>query len=142
MKSRVTALAALVAACSSTKQHEVVFVEARPSQPVVAAQSSGDQVFFEFQVEKPVGPVPGQRGPRYPVDLRNAGVEGEVLAQFVVDTSGVAVMDTFKVLRSSHGEFSQSVKVFVAGARYTPALIGGRKVRQLVQQPFNFTLPK
>ena len=39
--------------------------------------------------------------------LRSANVEGEVLAQFVVDTTGRAEMGTFKVLKSSHDLFTQ-----------------------------------
>ena len=47
-----------------------------------------DQPFFEFQVEKQVQQIPGSGNLRYPDMLRSANVEGEVLAQFVVDTSG------------------------------------------------------
>ena len=49
-----------------------------------------DQPYFEFQVEKQVAADPGHRQPRYPDMLRSANVEGEVLAQFVVDTTGRA----------------------------------------------------
>src|SRR6476620_5194274 len=60
-----------------------------------------DQPYFEFQVEKPVVPAGAQPQPNYPDMLRSGNVEGEVLAQFVVDTSGRAEMSTFKVLKSS-----------------------------------------
>jgi protein TonB len=72
--------------------------------------------------------------------LRSANVEGEVLAQFVVDTTGRVDMGTFKVLKSSHDLFAAAVKSALASARYYPAEIGGRKVKQLVQQPFTFSL--
>ena len=74
--------------------------------------------------------------------LRSSNVEGEVLAQFVVDTTGRADMSQFKVLKSSHDLFTNAVKSFLGGARFYPAEIGGRKVKQLVQQPFNFTLTR
>ncbi len=51
-----------------------------------------NQTYFEFQVEKQVSPYPGNTAPRYPDMLRSANVEGEVLAQFVVDTTGRADM--------------------------------------------------
>ena len=54
--------------------------------------------------------VPGQPAPRYPDMLRSANVEGEVLAQFVVDTTGRADMSTFKVLKSTHDLFTNAVK--------------------------------
>jgi protein TonB len=74
--------------------------------------------------------------------LRSANVEGEVLAQFVVDTLGRAGMQTFKVLKSSHDLFTNSVKSALSNMRFYPAEVGGRKVKQLVQMPFQFTLTK
>ncbi|MCC6317683.1 MAG: TonB family protein [Gemmatimonadaceae bacterium] len=101
-----------------------------------------DQPFFEFQVEKPVTALPGSPPPRYPDILRQAGVEGEVLAQFVVDTTGRAEMSSFKVLKTSHDLFGTAVKNALPAMRFIPAEVGGRKVRQLVQQPFSFGIAK
>ena len=101
-----------------------------------------DQPYFEFQVEKPVVPAPGNAGPRYPEILKSANVEGEVLAQFVVDTTGRVEMGTFKVLKSSHDLFTQAVKTSLQNAKYLAAEVGGKKVKQLVQQPFQFQLTK
>lgn len=100
-----------------------------------------DQPLFEFQVEKPVTQL-GGAPPRYPDILRQAGVEGEVQAQFVVDTTGRAEMNSFKVLRSSHDLFAAAVRAALPGMRFIPAEVGGRKVRQLVQQPFSFAIAK
>jgi protein TonB len=101
-----------------------------------------DQPYFEFQVEKQVTTAPGSPQPRYPDMLKSANVEGEVLAQFVVDTTGRADMSTFKVLKSSHELFTQSVRNVLPQMRFYPAEIGGRKVKQMVQQPFTFALTK
>lgn len=101
-----------------------------------------DQPYFEFQVEKPVVQAPGSPTPRYPDILRQAGVEGEVLAQFVVDTTGRAESGSYKVLKSSHDLFAQAVRSALPGMRFIPAEVGGRKVKQLVQQPFAFTIAK
>ena len=101
-----------------------------------------DQPYFEFQVEKPVVPAPGSTSPRYPDMLRQAGVEGEVLAQFVVDTTGRAEAGSLKILKSSHDLFVQSVKNALPQMKFIPAEVGGRKVKQLVQQPFTFGLAK
>ena len=101
-----------------------------------------DQPYFEFQVEKQVAPLPNNPGPRYPDMLRSANVEGEVLAQFVVDTTGRAEMSTFKVLKSSHDLFTNAVKSALSNMRFYPAEVGGRKVKQLVQMPFQFSLTK
>jgi len=101
-----------------------------------------DQPYFEFQVEKPVVPAPGSTSPRYPDMLRQAGVEGEVLAQFVVDTTGRAEAGSLKILKSSHDLFIQSVRNALPQMKFIPAEVGGRKVKQLVQQPFTFSIAK
>lgn len=100
----------------------------------------GDQPYFDFQVEKPVVMAPGATGPAYPDMLRSAGIEGSVLAQFVVDTTGRAEMGTFKVLKSDNDLFSTAVKNALQRMKFLPAEVGGRKVKQLVQQPFQFSL--
>jgi TonB family protein len=101
-----------------------------------------DGPYFEFQVERPVVQAPGSPGPRYPETLKQSKVEGTVMAQFVVDTAGHAMPETFKVLRSDHDLFTQAVKSALPNMTFYPALVGGRAVRQLVQQPFQFSLTK
>ncbi len=101
-----------------------------------------NQTFFEFQVEQPVSAAPGQRGARYPDLLRQANVEGEVLAQFVVDQYGQPDMNTFKVLKSDHDLFTKAVFDALGDMRFHPAEVGGKAVKQLVQMPFQFNLSK
>jgi len=101
-----------------------------------------NQTYFEFQVEKQVSPYPGNPNPRYPDMLRSANVEGEVLAQFVVDTTGRADMGSFKVLKSTHDLFTNAVKVALPNMKFYPAEVGGKHVKQLVQMPFQFNLTK
>ena len=101
-----------------------------------------DQPYFEFQVEKPVVPAGAQPQPNYPDMLRSGNVEGEVLAQFVVDTTGRAEAGSLKILKSSHDLFIQSVRNALPQMRFIPAEVGGRKVKQLVQQPFTFSISK
>lgn len=98
------------------------------------------ETFFEFQVEKMVSQRGGAGHLRYPEKLRNQQVEGEVLAQFVVDTTGEAILDTFHVLRTTHLEFADAVRAGLPAMRFNPAELGGRRVKQLVQQPFTFSL--
>jgi TonB family protein len=105
-----------------------------------AAPQVGVEPYFEFQVEKPVTTAAGSVTPRYPQILREAGVEGEVLVSFVVDATGQADGSTFKVIRSTHELFSTAVKQALPAMRFVPAEVGGRKVKQLVQQPFSFAL--
>lgn len=111
-----------------------------PTDPNTRIAGSG--AYFEFQVDKPVAPAPGSATARYPQILRQAGVEGEVLAQFVVDAEGRAEVGTFKPLKSSHELFAQAVVTALPDMRFVPAEVGGRRVRQLVQQPFAFRIAK
>lgn len=96
--------------------------------------------YFEGQVEKPVMSLPGSAGPVFPDMLRSAGVEGQVLAEFVVDSTGRAKMETFTVLTSDHALFTTAVKTSLTRMRFLPAEVGGRRVPQLVQQTFQFML--
>jgi protein TonB len=96
--------------------------------------------YFDWQVERPVVPRPGNVGPAYPDLLRTAGIEGTVLAQFVVDTMGRVVPSTFTVVKSDHPLFAQAVERALTRMRFLPAEVGGRKVPQLVVQPFQFNM--
>ena len=95
-------------------------------------------VYFEFQVEKPAMARPGNPAPVYPAHLREGGISGEVLAQFVVDQNGRAEVRTLKFLRVSHNDFAKAVRDVLPRMRFFPAELGGCKVRQVVQLPFGF----
>jgi len=99
-----------------------------------------DQPYFDFQVEKQAAAYPGSAKPTYPDMLQTAGIAGEVIAQFVIDTTGHVEMSTFKVIKSDNDLFTASVKSALTKARYFPAEVGGRKVKELVEQPFAFAM--
>jgi len=101
-----------------------------------------DNTYFEFQVEKPVMQAPNSAQPAYPDILRQAGVEGEALVSFVVDTTGRADPGSFKVIRTTHELFATAVKNALPRMRFIPAEVGDKKVKQLVQQPFSFAIVK
>lgn len=102
----------------------------------------GNEPYFEFQVEKPVQQIPGPGTPRYPDALRSSGVEGEVQAQFVVNEEGRAESGSFKVLRATNDLFASAVRSAMPQMRFYAAEVGGKKVRQLVQQSFQFKLDR
>jgi len=105
-------------------------------------EMNANSTFMEFQVEKAVSAMPNNPGPRYPDELRTAKVEGEVLAQFVVDAEGHPVPSTFKVLRSTNDLFTDAVARALPNMKFYAAQVGGRPVKQLVQMPFRFDLVK
>jgi protein TonB len=93
--------------------------------------------YMEFQVEKPVVKIGGDP-PEYPPALKDAGVEGRVLAQFVVNESGRYDPGSLKILDSSNSAFTAAVKDALPRMKFSAAQIGGKKVSQLVQMPFQF----
>ena len=109
-----------------------------------AAQTGGGSLptgtFYEFQVDQQVRQVPGVGSLRYPPEMKDANREGEVLAQFVVDEQGLVDMSTFKTLKSTDTAFTDAVRAAVPTLGFKPARVKGRAVKQLVQQPFTFSL--
>jgi protein TonB len=101
-----------------------------------------NQTYYEFQVEKPVQQIPGTGAPRYPDALRSSGVEGEVQAQFVVDENGKAEVGTFKVLKATNDLVASAVRSALPNMRFYAAEVGGKHVKQLVQQSFQFKLDR
>lgn len=100
------------------------------------------EVFLESQVENPAAYDASSAAPSYPDLLRAQNVEGGVVVQFVVDTAGRADTTSFQVLQSSHFAFENSVRTALPGMRFTPAEVGGSRVRQLVQIPFLFRIER
>jgi len=98
-------------------------------------EPSRDQTYLDFQVDQPAKVKVG-RTPQYPDRLRS--VEGRVLVQFVVDERGRPDMSSFKVIKSSDAELTESVRQAVMGTSFYPAESAGQKVKQLVQLPFTF----
>jgi protein TonB len=109
---------------------------------VVGGIANANQTYFEFQVEKPAEMLSDSPKPKYPSVLESSGIAGEVQAQFVVSSSGKADMDSFKVLKSTNELFTQAVKNVLPRMRFSPAMIGGKPVNQLVQQSFQFAVPR
>jgi protein TonB len=98
--------------------------------------------FNAFEVDIEVVAVAGTIRPRYPDMLRTTGVEGQVIAQFVVNEQGRADRNTFRVLSSTHPLFSDAVSRALPQMQFKPAMIRGKPVSQLVQQLFVFKLDR
>ena len=127
-------LAALALACSSEYASDLATTPADREREAVAP------TYYS-----PVGATPtvmasGSRAPVYPEQARTARMEGEVLAAFVVDSNGLVLPGSLRILETTHAVFSDAVSAAMAGMRFVPPEVNGRKVRQLVQQPFLFKL--
>ncbi|MBS0632925.1 MAG: TonB family protein [Verrucomicrobia bacterium] len=116
-------------------------------QSYSSAALAGDEFNALHEAEQPViRHEPIDRKPRvfytvdpvYPIEMREAGVTGEVTLEFTVDTLGY-VHDA-KVTRSSRPEFEQPSLDAVGKWTFTPARRGDRAVNCRMQQTLTFTL--
>jgi protein TonB len=105
----------------------------------VAADDPGTAL-LDTQVEVQVAFDTRSPMPRYPQFLRDAGVEGSTLLRFVVDTLGRVEPGTVQVLESTHPAFAVAVQAVLPHMRFSPARVGERSVRQLVDFPLQFRL--
>lgn len=144
----LVATGAIAIACSPRVASDLTGPNARPTDASTLAMkqaaelASGGQVFFESQVEKPVSAAPGTVGPAYPAELKASGKEGRVLAMFVVNEAGVAEPQSLKIIAADDPQFAAAVRTALPNMKFTPAEIGGKIVKQLVQQPFQFSQSK
>jgi protein TonB len=93
-------------------------------------------------VEKTAWPHQDNPRPRYPEQLKNAGIEGSFLVEFVVDTTGRVDPKTLSFPKTAHPAFLQAVKDVLLRSRYFPAELAGMRVRQLVSQQFTFVIAR
>jgi protein TonB len=112
------------------------------SAAAATSRVAANEPFTGDQVERQVYLRPGSSPPRYPSSLRVAGIEGQVIALFVVSEAGRVELETVRFIQSDNPLFEDAVRSALERMRFVPAETGGRKVRQLVQMPFVFTLTR
>ncbi len=79
-----------------------------------------------------------QAKPQYPFEMRRAGIAGEVVVDFIVDTNG-DVQNAF-ALRSSQREFEAAAVQAVSKWKFKAGRKSGREVPTHMQVPIVFTL--
>jgi len=76
----------------------------------------------------------------YPDLLRQAGIEGNVIVEVIIDTLGHAEPSSLRVVQSTNKAFELSAKEAVLKSLYRPGRVRGQAVRVLVQVPISFTI--
>lgn len=102
---------------------------------------SSDQVFMESVVEERPEVLSGP-SLRYPDLLRQAGIQGRVVVQAIIDTSGRAEPASVKVIQSPNPGFDHPARTYVLRALFRPARVHGRAVRVLVNLPIDFKIKR
>ena len=112
-------------------------IDSTATDPI--GQAIAGRAFLSDAVDTKVDVDPTSKvKPAYPASLRDAGIEGEVLARFVVDSTGRVDTASIQIVRSAHRFFTESVRAALARMHYLPAIKDGRRVRQVLEQPFTF----
>ena len=78
-----------------------------------------------------------RRGPAYPNEKTEA-IPATIAVEFVVDSTGVADVTTFRPLETSPRDFLVSIRDFLSSATFKPARVAGHPVSQCLKQTFQF----
>jgi TonB family protein len=102
-----------------------------------ASDSSGSEP-APYWADSPEVLAAGPR--RYPERLRLAGVEGHVVIEAVLDTTGRIQPQSLIVIASSHPEFDGPAAAYVRQTLFRPARVNGRAVSARIRLPVDFVL--
>ncbi len=101
---------------------------------------SADHVIVEARLEQRPEIIFGGPAMTYPDFLRQAGVQGRVIVQAIIDTMGRAEPGSVRIVQSPHPGFEESARDFVLHARFRPGRIHSRAVRVLVNLPIDYKI--
>lgn len=76
--------------------------------------------------------------PVYPELLRQAGIEGQVILEARVDTTGRVARGSISVVAASHPGFVEPARQALLASLFRPARVNGRAAATLVRVPFAF----
>ena len=102
---------------------------------------SSDQVLSVDVVQEKPERLAGPQ-PVYPPLLQQAGIQGVVRVEAIIDTTGRVEPNSVRVVESPNPGFDQAAKTVVLKSLYRPARVYGKAVRVLIQQPINFQITR
>jgi TonB family protein len=97
------------------------------------------QVFTEAVVDEPPERI-SSPPLEYPRMMQQAGIEGSVVLQGVVDTTGRIERNSVVVISSTNRAFEGPAKQLLQRSLFRPGRVRGYAVRVLIQLPIQFTL--
>jgi len=97
------------------------------------------QVFTEAVVDEPPERI-SSPPLEYPRMMQQAGIEGSVVLQGVVDTTGRVERNSVVVISSTNRAFEGPAKQLLQRSLFRPGRVRGYAVRVLIQLPIQFTL--
>ena len=120
----------------------VVQVSRAPKAPALDSIVTAMSIFTVDQVDTPASLVTGSALPEYPDSLRREGVGGKVVIELVVNVDGSLDTASVNLVSSTHQLFTEAVQQALATAKFKPATLRARAVRQVLQVPFVFKAEK
>lgn len=115
--------------------------ERQTTVPVaVTPVDSPDSVYSILDAEQGAVRVEGSAAPVYPPDMLARNIEGSVHTRYVIDTTGRADSSSLEILAATNVAFETSVRAALPGMRFIAAQVEGRRVRQMVEQEFQFRI--
>jgi TonB family protein len=99
-------------------------------------QSGGlDGLLTAEHAEVLTGPLPV-----YPELLRQAGIQGRVVLEAVVDTTGRVLAQSISIVSSTNPGFVAPAQLALVATLFRPAMVGGTAVRMRVRIPYEFAI--
>lgn len=124
-------------------------VEGGTPQNVAEAAPARDSVFEVAALDYDSRPelsnrnqVGGILSRFYPRMLQDAGIEGQVLVQFVITSDGKVDPNTVKIINTSHEQFGAATKSAVERFRFRPGKYQGKPVPVLIQIPITWKVDR
>jgi len=87
-----------------------------------------------------VKPDAGNPNPRYPVVARQAHLDGEVIAEFIVTSDGRADVGSLQIVKVPAIQFIEAVLDVLPQYRFKPLAIAGCPLASVVRMPFTFQI--
>jgi TonB family protein len=78
----------------------------------------------------------------YPPLLQQAGIEGTVMVQAIIDTMGRVEANSIKITQTANPGFNESAKTVVLKSLFRPARVYGKAVRVLIQIPILYSIKR
>jgi protein TonB len=91
------------------------------------------------EVDEPAQAI-RQPAPRYPPVLQQSGIEGKVLLEFIIDSTGHVEPASVRVLERSRAGFDAAALEAVEKSLFKPARVRGRPIRQRTLQSVVFRI--
>ena len=96
-------------------------------------------VYLESLVEEKPSVLAAPQPP-YPELLKQAGIQGRVLIQAIIDTAGRAEPSSIRIIQSPNPAFDPGSRNWILHAQFRPARVHGRAVRVLIQVPLDYRI--